>query len=80
MTDISLGFQRYIKNLRFTITESEVKVVKLTDPIKIIFDVYDIDRSLIGDVVLEQDENGFIVSYFTDEESPFDTNCLSCIL
>ena len=80
LTDISLGFQRYIKNLRLTITESEVKVVKLTDPIKIIFDVYDIDRSLIGDVVLEQDENGFIVSYFTDEESPIDTNCLSCIL
>ena len=69
LTDISLGFQKYIRNLRmFPVT--------ISTPFQMIFDVYDTDRLLIGNVMLEQNTNGFLVSYFTDDPVPEKSNFL----
>lgn len=75
--DISLGFQNFIRNRRLGHkTEKGIEVVKVNDIFSFITNVYNFDKTLIGKIMLEQDENGFIVSFFSDEEVPEETNFL----
>lgn len=75
--DISLGFQNFIRNRRLGHkTEEGIEVVKVNDVFSFITNVYNFDKTLIGKIKLEQDENGFIVSFFSDDDVPEETNFL----
>jgi hypothetical protein len=75
LMDLSLGFQRYIKNKKLMVASKDTFVVlSLVNPFKIIFEVYDIDKSYIGNIKLDQDENGFIVASFVDDDVPEEGN------
>lgn len=73
LRDISVGFQRYIKNKKLKAFSNDKQLqlqLTLQSPFQMVFKLYDIDRSHIGNIRLEQDENGFIVSSFVDDEVP----------
>lgn len=73
LMDISMGFQNLIRNLRLP-RGSVLTPMKWNDSFKLITELYDIDRSYVGNIQLEQDENGFIVSFFTEDSVPESSN------
>lgn len=73
--DLSLAFQFYIRN-KLLLNPKKTETVFTSDTFQIIAELYDADRVYVGNIRLDQDENGFLVSYFTDEEVT-DTNFLS---
>lgn len=75
LTDISLGFQIAIRNKRLSsLSDNSPVVIKWDDRFKLVSKLYDIDRTLMGNFELEQDENGFLVSHFVDYDVPEETN------
>lgn len=71
LMDMSLGFQNLIRNVRLWRGSERIK---WNSAFKLIAELYDIDRSYVGNIQLEQDENGFIVSSFTDDPVPEQSN------
>ena len=71
LMDISLGFQTLIRNVQLWRGSERIKWNTI---FKLVTELYDIDRSYVGNIQLEQDENGYIVSSFTDEQVPEQSN------
>lgn len=75
LIDISVGLEKFLRNRKFENTNEQIKNAFLaSDRMDIIFEIYDIDQSYIGNVRLTKDAD--IVLYFTDESVPDDTNFL----
>lgn len=75
LTDISLGFHNSIRNKKLLFhNDTILRVIEPSDSFILVTKLFDMDGSYIGNIKVEKNDNGFIVSNFTDEQSAENTN------